>query len=89
MTAPQFNVRFREAGLKSRISRGPGYYFWRDELGRLAEGAESVYIARASELTLEHWLGMAREVDTLIRTGRKPSPAAFSRRPKRRWIMVG
>jgi hypothetical protein len=86
VTAPQINVQFRKAGLKARITRGSGYYYWRDDLGRLAHGAESVYVYRASDLTLEHWLALARDVDHLIRFGQLPEAPVD--RPTKRWIMV-
>lgn len=72
MTSAQINVQFRKAGLKARITRGTGYYYWRDELGRLVVDVDNVYVWRASDLTLEHWLELARIVDTAIRTGQAP-----------------
>lgn len=69
MTSAQINVLFREAGLKARITRGPGYYYWRDELGRLVADVDSVYVYRAADLPIDAWLELARGVDHTIRTG--------------------
>jgi len=56
------NKAIRAAGLKVRAVRGAGYYYWEaTEPNFLAEG-ESVYTFRASDLPVEHWVGLARKV---------------------------
>jgi hypothetical protein len=66
MNANQINREFRKAGLRARIVRGEGYYYWLDDKNSVVPDADSVYVYRASDLSLDQWLPLAREVDRIV-----------------------
>jgi hypothetical protein len=59
MNANTINAHFRKLGIRARICRGEGYYYWLDEKRDACLEANSVYVFRASDLTLEHWVELA------------------------------
>lgn len=63
MNAHQLNALFRKEGLRVRIRRGNGYYYWLNEQGELVVDAESVYVASAGHLRVERWIALAREAN--------------------------
>lgn len=64
MNANSINAHFRKLGLKVRICRGAGYYYWLDENRHLCLEAESVYVYRASDLPLDRWVELARSAES-------------------------
>lgn len=67
MNANQLNAALRKAGLRVRLCRGDGYYYWLDARDMsLAVWAASVYVAQASSLSLDHWLSLAREAEATL-----------------------
>jgi len=55
MNANQLNAEFKKLGIKAKVIRGLGYYYW-DNIN-----AKSVYVSNASDLTLETWIELAKE----------------------------
>lgn len=66
MNASKINAQLAALGLRARLRRGAGYYYWHDDRGQVVPDAESVYVYRASDLPIEQWVSLAREVDRLI-----------------------
>jgi hypothetical protein len=69
MNANQLNAQLAALGLRARLRRGAGYYYWNDDRGQVVPDAESVYAYRASDLPIEQWVSLAQEVDRLVREG--------------------
>jgi len=58
MNCNQLNATFKKLGLRVRLIRGRGYYYW----SHLA--APSIYVYRASDLSQDSWIKLAQEAET-------------------------
>ena len=60
MNLNQINKQLRPLGVIA--VRGAGYYYWLDaKTNDVIPDAESVYVYRASDLSLDHWTGLAKD----------------------------
>ncbi len=60
MNLNQINKHLRPLGVIA--VRGEGYYYWLDAKTKLVvQDAPSVYVYRASHMSLDQWVGLAKD----------------------------
>lgn len=64
MNLNQINKHLRPLGVFA--VRGKGYYYWDTVDKAAAVDAPSVYVCRASQLSLDHWVHLAAEAASQI-----------------------
>lgn len=77
----EVNKRLREAGRKEKLTRGRGYYYFRDgEAGNWY--STSVYIYSASDFSVKRWLEEFNDLKTHYQNRGNREPVDFSKKVK-------